>query len=621
MHKLKYFLMIAAYLLLCASSWAKGEELKIQIYGYPEHSTQTQSIQQFNPLQPENLSLKTPGLTIAKLGALGQKTSIRFNSFASGDLTLLFDGFEISDPSDPSEGFELSSFLMTPQFDFKFSNSDKVGVFSRQAGGVLAIDPGMTTKSYVHSGGGSDGQGLLSVQKNNCSDKQCLSLGLGGTFADGISASTNSNVGTNTPGADQASLGFLSLSWHRQLSSQKMIKIRAHSQYSNIEIDDYDDSFVFRDDPNAKLETLNHFLGVSYINENNQYFFENTFSDRILNNEPDAGNPISKDERYKVFRSKIRGAHTLYQNPKAKFVDLNLYWYGQSVLLETSQTGNALPEDQSKELSRLEVGLQLDQKIKLKSVAGVSSVNVNSLEGFSSSYGVSQSVETALYQKSKQALNLQTHFGLNERRPSLFQLFDPQFGNSDLANEQLFYLRPKIKWTLNSKETMQHNISLDYYWENIDSRVVFITDTNSGLVGYQNSGRLNSNSLIFDYALKSLRGSSHFFFRQSLDAEDTLRSLPWLARQEWGLGQSLRTAIAGRTLEFSLDIKWLLGMYSPSQKQLGNLVQSQGTISYQYDTNDRISLQLNNLFNDKKIWDEGFQRQPLSWMLSLTKTI
>lgn len=598
-----------------------SSRLKVQIYGYPARTSRIKSFSQFNPLQPENLSLTTPGLTIAKLGTLGQKTSLRFNSYSSGELTFLFDGFEISDPSDPNEGFELGSFLMVPQFDMQFSNSQSLGLFSRQAGGVISIDPQLNSKSYVHSAGGSLGQGLLAVQKNMCSLKECLSLGVGGTMADGTSASSNSQMSTSILESDEARLGFLSLGWHRQLGADRLVKLRAHSQYSKVDIDDYDENFIFRDDPNANLQTWNHFLGVSYLTNSNQYFFENIYSDREVLNQSDLTNPVSRDEQYRVLRTKLRGSHKIYSTPKDVFTDLDFYWFGQNVDLQTQQQGSLIPTTQSKELSRLEAGIQLDQKLRLDAVTGKSSASVNALEGFDFSYSLTQSFESGIWSSANQSAILQANFGANQRRPSLFQLFDPQFGNGQLENEKQIFFRPKLKWSFTKNNIEKHNISVDYFLENINQRVVFTEIPSTGNFGYRNSGQLTSNSLILDYAHESPASTSRIFYRRSLDSVATLQSLPWMARQEFGLGQSLHSRVWGRQFDMSVDIKWLQGMYNPSREQIGNLVQSQGTLSYQIDTNDRISLQLNNLFNDKRIWDEGFQRQPFSWMLSVTKTI
>ncbi len=623
----KPILLIAVIVLLSQRAWAEDKTLKddktlkVEIYGYPEDSGELQNILQFNPLQPENLSITTPGLTIAKLGTLGQKTSLRLHSFAASELTLLYDGFEISDPSDPGEGFDLSGLLIMPQFSLTTSQSAQLGLFSRQVGGVLSIDPGLTEKSYVHSAAGSEGQGLLAVQKNLCQKWQCLSLGLGGTLAQGASASSEQSGVQNPLESDQASLGILSLSWFRQMDADRLFKLRLHSQFGSTDIDDYDQNMIFRDDPNANLKTSNHFLGLSFIDKSDQYYFENTYSDRIINNRSDAINSIETDERYKVFRSKLRGTHTLLQNFKSAFSSLNLYWYSQMVQLETSQVNNLNDNPKTTDLAKLELGLQLDQEQKIRTVRGITSFSLNGLEGFKTTYGISQTASHKINISEEQNLILQTKFGYNERRPSLFQLFDPQFGRPNLQNEEQFFLRPEIKWNYLAPKGKIHNISANYFWEYMNSRVVFRNDMATSSMGYQNSGRLSSNSLMLDYQFQSLQTSTRLFFRQSLDEEVTLKSLPWLARQEWGLGQSLRTQILGQTVAFGVDIKWLLGMYNPSAKQIGNLVQSQGSITYQVDTNDRVSLQLNNLFNDKKIWDEGFQRQPFSWMLSLTKVI
>lgn len=604
---------------------SETKELKVQIFGDPRPDSlpqyQIQNFKSFNPLQPENLSIATPGLTIAKLGPAGQKTSLRYNSFTTGDLTFLYDGFEISDISDPAEGFDVSSFLMVPEFNFSLTSSGTPGIFSRQTGGVLTIDSLFDSKSYWHSGIGSQGQTSMVVQKNKCSVFQCLSFGVGGSYTDGLSASLKQRVEGQSLENDTAGLGFLSLGWQREIAGRHLLKVRAYSQWTRTDIDDYDTNFIFKDDPNAKLVNQNHFLGVSYLTEHHQLFFENILSDRELTNPYDSHNENDRHESYKTFKSKLRGAHNFKNKKDGPFNNLDVFWFSQKADVHTVQENANSPREE-KHMNLWEAGLQLNKNYSLGNrLKGISGANVNALEGLGVGKGVSQSFESVLVARDHQRSVLNIHLGLRERRPSFFQLFDPQFGNSKLGFEEQFYFRPKVYWVLSGKDESKHNISLEYFYEDIESRVVFLWDESKGESLYQNTGRLNSKSFILDYSYKTPRFLGRMFFRRSLDSSQVLASLPWLSQEDIGLGAEYYFQMIGRPLAVSMDIKWLSGMYNPSGKQVGNLVQSQASLSYQFDMNDRVSLQLNNIFNDKKIWDEGFQRQPFSWMLSLTKTI
>lgn len=589
--------------------------LKIKIFSQnfgQDLNTKVQNVEEFNPLQPENLALKIPGLTIAKLGSLGQKTSLRYNTFTSGDLTFLFDGFEISDPSDPSEGFDISSFLLAPQFDLKISNVDNSGLSSRQLGGVVSIDPLLNSKSYIHSAAGSANQGLISVQKNKCNQSECYNWGLGGTYSEGQSAATNTLSQTALEN-DAASLGYLSVGWQKAFSSGSMLKLRAHSQFTQTDIDDYNENFIFADDPNAKLESSNHFLGLSYQTNSHQLFFENTLSFRNILNSSDLLNPIERDETYEVFKSKIRGSHSL--TPYTSIKGLDFFWYGQNSNVFTEKVLESEDVVQT-HLNRWEFGAQVDKKNAFQNFQMVHSLNYSALEGYGPGYAFSQTLSTNLISSEFLSSGLQTYIGAKERRPSFFQLFDPQFGNQNLQNEQHVFVRPKIAFEF--ANVRKHNISAEYFYEHINSRVSFQSLPEPK---YQNSGRLNSNSLIVEYTMLMANSTFRIFYKHSFDSEMTLKSLPWLTEEELGVGGTLRARVLGRVLDLTTDIKWLFGMYNPSGKQVGNLVQSQAGLAYQFNTNDRISLQLNNLFNDKKIWDEGFQRQSFSWMLGLTKSI
>lgn len=604
------------------SAIANEAELKIQVYGYPEVFKKTYSINTINPLQPETISLVVPGLTIAKLGAFGQKTSLVYNGFTSGDMTFLFDGFELSDVSDPSEGFDLSSYMLSPDFDFTFAKGSS-GLFYRQLGGGLSIDPKYVPGQTLMTSAGSAGQTMLSYQNNVCSNESCYQIGFGGTQVDGLSASVNSRSGTGPLENDSASLYFLSLGWVKSLSSKSLLKIRTHSQYSNTEIDDYDENFIFKDDKNASLNFFNQFVGLNYSNENHQYFFENIYSVRNVANDVDGFSLTERDDSYGVLRTKVRSSHQIKQ--------FEINWFLQNINLST-QTINNLEN-----LNKVEVGFQADYSSFLKGIKFRNSANFNALQSFDFGVGLSQTIRTEainfpiqknknlvldtnqlanLKESNRLKLYFQTQYGYKDRRPSFFQLFDPQFGNSNLANERQFFFRPQLDLDIygDGVGKPKHNISMYYSLENMDSKVVF-QNTNGG--EYINSGKLTLNNLTLMYSLEGLKMATKAFYRQSLDSESVTEVLPWTAQKEVGFGFSFRQ----RLLTLSADVKWLFEMSNPSQNKIQELVQSQMGVSYQIDTQSRISLQLNNVFNDKKIWDEGFNRQPFSWMMTLTKKI
>lgn len=597
-------------------------ELKIQVYGYPEVFKKTYSISTINPLQPETISLAVPGLTIAKLGTFGQKTSLVYNGFTSGDMTFLFDGFELSDVSDPSEGFDISSYMMSPDFDFTFAKGSS-GLFYRQLGGGLSIDPKYVPGQTLMTSAGSAGQTMLSYQNNVCSNESCYQIGFGGTQADGLSASVNSRAGTDLLENDSSSLYYLSFGWVKSLSSKSLVKVRAHTQYSTTEIDDYDENFIFKDDKNASLNFFNQFVGLNYSNDHHQYFFENIYSVRNVANDVDGFSLTKRDDSYEVLRTKVRSSHQI------KKFEIN--WFLQNINLTTKTIGNL------ENLNKVEVGFQADYNTFLKGIKFKHSANFNALQSFDFGVGLSQTLRTeaidfSLQKNKKLALKIshpvelkesnhsklyfQTQYGYKDRRPSFFQLFDPQFGNPNLTNERQFFFRPQIDLELSNDAARKtkHNISISYSLENMNSKVVF-QNTNGG--EYVNSDQLTLNNLTLMHTLEGLKMASKVFYRQSLDSESVTEVLPWTAQKEVGFGFSFRQ----RLLTLSADIKWLFEMSNPSQNKIQELVQSQMGVSYHIDTQSRINLQLNNVFNDKKIWDEGFNRQPFSWMMTLTKKI
>ncbi len=579
----------------------EASELKIKVYGYPEVLKKTYSVGPINPLQPETVAISIPGLTIAKLGAFGQKSSLIYNGLTSGDMTFLYDGFEISDVSDPSEGFDLSAYLMSPDFDFNFVKGS-TGLFFRQLGGGISVDPKYTPGQTLKTSAGSEGQGLLSYQNNYCSGESCYQIGFGGTQSDGLSASVNS-VQSSGLENDSASLYFLSLGWMKSLSSKSFVKVRTHTQYSNTDIDDYDQNFIFKDDKNAKLTFLNQFTGFTFSKENHQFFLENIYSLRNTTNSEDQFSSTERDDVYEVLRTKFRAAHQL-QN-------FELNWSLQNINLKTNTLLQNLSDQQAQ--NKIELGLQADYTSALKFMKFKQSVNFNALESFDHGIGLSQTLSSELQGKENQKLYFQTQYGYKDRRPSFFQLFDPQFGNSNLGNEKQFYLRPQLDLKF-VNDQKKHNISLSYSLEDVQSNVIF-ENTNGG--GYANSNSLALNNITLEYAYEGMKLTSKAFYRQSLDSESVTKILPWTAQKEVGFGFGFRQ----RLLTISTDIKWLFEMSNPSQSKIQELVQSQVGLTYQMDTQNRISLQLNNVFNDKKIWDEGFNRQPFSWMMTLTKNI
>lgn len=579
----------------------------ITVYGYPSGGINRKSIENFNPMQPENIGMTEPGLTVPKLGSLGQRTSLKFNSYASGDLTLLFDGFEISDLSDPSEGFDISNYLMMPDFSYSLSTNQSAGLFARQQGGVLSISPTYDNQTKFRTSVGSSAQTLLSAQTNKCRGINCYSLALGGNYANPRSASTNKSLNKSLE-RDEAFLGFLSFGWQRSLFKSRALKLRFHSQYSRTDIDDYNDKFIFSDDPNARVAFQNYFLGISYLTPKSQYFLENTISLRSTSNRADSETETSEDESYSVVKTRLRAEHDLK--------NYTLYWNLENLNLET--TKETLKEGQSKTAG----GLQVDQGLTLGNLTGSNSLSLNGLEGLDVGYSLSQKLNYIFNESEIVNWSANLFYGVSERRPSFIQVFDPQFGNPNLSNESLFFVRPQVNWSFISggenpdigSRTMKHNISAQFFYENLDSRVVFESGDSPG---YANTGKLKTNDAILKYSLSDTKKSLNVFYKQGFNSEGVRKALPWSTGREWGLGLGYSLG----NLNLSSDLKLLMDMFNPSGLRTGNILQSQAQLSYQFNSKQLINLQLTNIFNDKKVWDVGFRRQSFSWMLTLTKTI
>lgn len=557
-----------------------------------------------------------PGLNIAQLGGLGQKSSLTYNGYASGEMAFLFDGFEISDPSDPSEGFDVSAYLMSPEIDVTFSSLSS-GLSFRQWGGGISIDPKFSEGQLFKSSVGSNGQGLLSYQKSKCHFENCVQVSFGGTYTGGQSASVRTRLQSETLENDASGLYFLTLGWVKPLKTKGFLKIRTHSQYSVTELDDYNQEFVFIDDPNAKMQYFNQFSGVSYLKEKSQLYFENNYSLRQVRNEVDSSSDIVRDDQYELLRTKIRGAH---QAGEFEFL-----WSLQNIDVQTESALDSLSlvNKKSNSQNKSELSFQLDHDHIFKHLSLNQNVSLNVLEGYDSGFGFQQALRfkgLSWNKKSKNSSTLffYTQYGLKNRRPSFFQLFDPQFGNLNLQNERQLFFRPQadIKWSKITRRLglLKHNISLLYSLEDLNQRVVFL---NSSTRGYTNAGKLNFQALTLEYSLQTPVFSTKAFVRHSLDSEAVTKNLPWTAQQELGLSFGLRHS----RFILNSEMKWLFEMYNPSQSKMKPLLQSQATLAYQFDTDYKIGFQLNNFFNNTTAWDEGFFRQPLSWMMTLTKKI
>lgn len=488
-------------LLACCSLYAQDtikvsslEEVVFTTNKYPKKQSETGKV--VTVISREQLE-RSGGKTLAEIlntvsgttivgsnSNLGTNMTAGIRGGSAGNLLILINGIPVNDPSVNDNYFDLN-FISADQVErvevLKGGQSTLYG--SDAVAGVINIitrKPGATGVHYDFSAAaGSYGtfKANAGVRKN--SNKSQLSLQYGIVSSQGFSSAHDS-----TGGKGYEKDGFLehNVTGAWQYAVARRLKANLFGQYSWYKTDI--DGSAFSDDKDYTVTTDNLSAGggLSYelTNGNIQFNYRyNDVSRLYLNDSLDKSDYLHVDYHGKTHYLE------LYGNNKWKHVELLAgidYRRNQmsSDLLSISMYGpySTAIADSLAKMSQISPYASLILKAnRAFNVEIGARVNHHSKYGNNVSYTINPSV--LLHNSVKLFVNVYSAF----KAPTLYQLFDPSFGNTQLDPEESFNVEAGAQIELTKNLSFREV----YFYRNTDHAIEFIyTDPVNFISQYQN---------------------------------------------------------------------------------------------------------------------------------------
>lgn len=371
-----------------------------------------------------------PGLDVVRSGGPGQQTSVFLRGSKSGDTLVLIDGVVANDPISPDRTFDFANLTVDHIERVEILRGPQGTLYGSDAiGGVIQI----TTKKgegapalTVHGEYGSFETKRGRVDLGGAIHRLSYSLLLTRLDTGGISAASEKNGGVERDGYENTTLsgrvGVLPLS---------NLEVELMGRYIDARADiDYSGGLV--DDPNSVQDTEQLFLRGQVTFPLRKGAWENIvglgYSETVRDNtdEPDTGQIF-------LNRGTFRG----------KIIEAD--WQGNIFLHErnTLALGVGLKEERGS--SETTFGVFPEESLRSESVFLQDQINLadrlfatlgGRLDHFES-FGYEFTFRiAAAYNVNEWGTRLKGTVGTGFKAPTLFQLFDPAFGNPDLAPEE-----------------------------------------------------------------------------------------------------------------------------------------------------------------------------------------
>lgn len=394
-----------------------------------------------NKMSLSDLLKNEPGLSYTQQGGQGTLTNLYIRGGNSSHTLVLVDGVEVNLPSDPGNVYDFSALPIDNVERIEVLRGPQSTLYGSDAlAGVINIitkKGNGSPKLSLYTEGGSYNTFKTLAGFNGSLEKLNYSLTLSRTNSDGFSAASE-NLG-NTEKDGYTFNNFSSLLGYSVGSD---IELNLYTRYTNSK-SDYDQfGGQFGDDPTyifdqeeysihgeSKFNLLdkkwNQKLGLTFFRNIREYSFDSTLF-----------NPASSRSNYDGRKYKFD-----WQN-NFSFIDNNLISVGfeteyeevVSEYLFFSSFGNfesIFPKNDARTF-----GVFLQDQVKFSdSFFGTAGVRIDNHNKFSSvfTYRIAPA-----YIFWKTGTKFTATIGTGFKAPSLFYLYDPAFGNSELSPEKSF---------------------------------------------------------------------------------------------------------------------------------------------------------------------------------------
>lgn len=552
--------------------------------------------------------LKTvPGLHIVTQGGLGKQTSVFLRGAKSEHTLVLIDGIEVNDPSNPARSFDFANLSLDNIERIEVVRGAQSVLYGSDAiGGVIQIftkknkSEKPEAKNIVTGGYGSFQTHQESILSSISDKKYSLSLGLSNIATDGISSSDEDD----NPNAEKDPYKLTTLQSNFSYTPDQKTEVSAFSRYENSknEIDDF--GGAGGDDPNFHSGENDFYSGIKAKTSFDFYQPELSFSfthiDRTLNDEANSTDPTVYLANYigKIIKPSL--LHQFFINPE------NSVLLGQDYEMEffksTSNFGDT-PEVDTNSFGNF-IQYQFINKY-FHATAGTRIEN-HSTFGTNVTYKISPGVTSP-----KTATTLNLNYATGFKAPTLFQLYDPFSGNSDLKPDESQSYDISILQKINEV----NSLGMTYFKNNFKETIEYDFTTNT----YQNIGESSSDGFEF-YANASPISTINLLAQWTiLNSKDDSTGLSLLRRPHNRGELDVQYAITSRfdvggTYTYvgeRLDVSNSGNVSMPSYSTFGLRV------AYALRRNVQLMTRIDNIFNENYQEVYGYGMPGINWFSSV----
>ncbi len=413
-----------------------------------------------------------PGLTVIESGNHGSLTSVFLRGAGSQHTLVLINGIKVNDPTSPVGGFDFSNISPDEIQRIEIIRGPQSTLYGSDAiAGVINI---ITNAKYAGreisllAEGGSNSYYRTNVSARGSSDGFFYNVDFSRQASKGFSIIKNPHGNSERDGYSKNVFSF-----NAGYSFTKSLNANFYYRYS-LKKADLDDTFGFIDDPNYTTNSENHLFNLNLnwnsFNDKWRQSFKASYSKgatHTVNPKDNLSSAFSKSFNYGK-RFQFTWQNNFY------FIKNNVVTVGLENLIEKSTTSyysvtqwgpykSLFPE---KEAVTNSVYFQdmFKYKGKLFVTAGVRYDRHKRFGGVAT-YRIAPA-----YYISSTATKLKFTYGTGFKAPSLFDLYDANYGNPDLKPEK------STGWDFGIEQFLFHytlSFSLTYYNTQLEDLIGF----------------------------------------------------------------------------------------------------------------------------------------------------
>lgn len=591
----KFISLISGLLLACLPLYAevlvessRFDELSSQHSG-SAYTYDKEALEKYRDTSVQEFLQRSSSFYISQQGAPGASSSAFLRGQDASSLAVYIDGVLVNDPTNPSRSFDFGHLSLANIESIKVYQGPQTVLHGASAlGGVISIttlgkkDQHQVNTSYQLERYNSH-DARLSYQDS--SSKLHWGLGLNHKNSEGFSSAKSSNSGSATPDGrefNQAQLSLGTQAW----------SFKARYQKDRFDLDGFDSQTSLPvDAPYDSGEDEQWQISSRWQDSlSDQIWADYLFSFKSSKRQTLQG---GSESRFQGQSWQVKLDHQWQQNSNWSS------FFGVQGFLEKA----VRPLDESRRTAGL-YWLQHYEKGDLMISAGLR------LESHQS-FGEATAVSASLSQKMTNQQSFKYNFSTSYRAPSLSELFDPQYGNTNLEPETSQHHEFSWLYSLSPEFRLQSGL--------------FTTRTRSR-ISFDNQSLQSVNkgsSSIYGIEMKVDWEIPRYYLRLQADATllkaydlETGADLLRRPRQKWGLSLIKNLTHA---LSFNTDINWVSERDEFNGSTLPQYTQVDVLLKYLTHNNLELWGGIENIFDEPNSGAVGYTSPGVVWSFGLAK--